>query len=376
MNKSFGYFDYNSSTPIDLEVLEIYTNALNKVFGNNSNNLHKWGLLSNTYLNKARENVAKYFNSTSQDIVFTSSATEAINLATKGLYLKNGFNKNEIIVSVTEHSAVLESCRYLERFHNAKIKFLNVNSNGQININELKSLISENTLMTCIGLVNNETGIIQEQFQLISEVLNQHSIILMSDITQAVGKININIKELGINIATFSGHKCYAPKGTGAMLLNNISTTSFEPIINGGGQEYGLVSGTTNVPAICALEKAISLINLDSLVFQSNLIRFLENFLIENFNCKINGQNTSRIGNTCNVTFYDLNVKDLIKTVFQFGFSLGSACGTNKNTASHVLLAMGLSEKEAKNSIRISIGKYTTEEEIITFTEALKKHIS
>lgn len=361
------YLDYNATTPVDEQVLQTMLPYFSVKFGNAASSTHLLGAQSKDAVEKAREIIAKTIHCETQEIIFTSGATEALNLAIKGVYNTYHTKGNHIITVETEHKAVLDTCRYLEK-KGAQITYLKVDKNGLINLNELENCITEKTILVCIMYANNETGVIQH-IQEISRITHQKNTIFCCDATQAVGKIPVDVQQDGIDLMCLSAHKLYGPKGVGALYVRRKNPrVALEAIIHGGGHERGWRSGTLNTPAIVGLGKACEIIsfNKNSEHLEEDLRNYFENSLIQKFPnmVVINGKNTKRLPNTSNITF-PFKAADFIRhTKGKLAIATGSACTSAENLPSHVLTAMGLTKEQTEKSIRFSLGKHTTKAEI------------
>lgn len=367
------YLDYNATTPVDEEVLQNMLPYFSLKFGNAASSTHLLGAQSKDAVENARNKIAKTINCETQEIIFTSGSTEAINLAIKGVYNTYYKKGNHIITVETEHKAVLDTCKFLEK-KGAEITYLKVDKNGLINLQELENAITEKTVLVCIMYANNETGVIQN-IQETSKITHQKNTIFFCDATQAIGKTPVDVKKEGIDLMCLSAHKFYGPKGIGALYISRKNPrVTLEPIIHGGGHERGLRSGTLNTPNIVGLGKACEIISFDKNT-KENLRDYFENTLINQFGSKIkvNGKNANRIPNTSNITF-PFKAADFIRhTKIKLAIATGSACTSVENLPSHVLTAMQLSKEDAEKSIRFSLGKYTTREELNQVIELIKE---
>jgi len=363
---TFTYLDYNATTPVDKRVLETMLPFFSENFGNASSKTHAYGLLANDAVNTARKQVAELINCTEQELIFTSGATEAINLAIKGVWENYQFKGKHIITCKTEHKAVLDTLQLLEQ-KGAEVSYLSVNKDGLIDIDELKNTIRPDTILTCIMYANNETGVIQPIHE-IAEIVHNNNGIFMSDTTQVIGKINVDVEEDRIDLLCMSAHKMYGPKGVGALYVRRKNPrVSLFPQINGGGHERGLRSGTLNVTGIVGLGKACEIAKAemwDNSILISRLRTKLEQQLTDDSDYFINGSTKNRLYTTSNICFKDFKAEQLISKIPSIAVAMGSACTSATAEPSHVLKAMGLTDDEAYSSIRFSIGKYTTEQEI------------
>ncbi|WP_317038878.1 cysteine desulfurase family protein [Chryseobacterium aquaticum] len=373
MDNDFIYLDYNATTPVDPRVLEAMLPYFNQLCAN-SGSSHLFGLTVREAVENASEEVAELIGADTKEIIFTSGATESVNLALKGF--KTDTDKNHIITVTTEHKAILDTCAQLEK-DGFQVDYLNVDYLGNINLAELESLITEKTLMVCIILVNNETGIIHPINE-IAEIAHRKDCCVLCDATQAVGKIPVNVKELNIDLMAFSAHKFYGPKGIGALYIASAIKNKVQPQIQGGGQQNNLRSGTLNVPGIIGLGKAaeLALVEMEQDAQKIKALRdHLENKLLKIPQTSINGDHSARIFNTTNICFEGIYSEDLILSLGNICVSSGSACNAVTTKPSHVLQAMGMSDRDALASIRFSIGKYTTLSEIETAVEKIEKTV-
>lgn len=370
---SVNYFDNASTTKVDSRVLEAMLPYFNELYGNPSSN-HNFGKKSKEAIEMARKQVSQLIKSNEKEIIFTSGSTESINLALKG-YVESNYNKgNHIITVKTEHKAVLSTCEYLET-KGIEVTYLDVDSDGLISIESLKKAIRIDTLLICIMFANNETGIIQSIDE-IGKIAKKNNIIFFSDITQAIGKIKIDVQKSNIDMLCFSAHKLNGPKGIG--VLYKKKEIELTPLFHGGGQEDGLRPGTYNTPLIIGLGKACE-ISFDELENTLIEIKVKNKYLIEQLKTIkgliILGNDNSKLFNIINVYIPGLEVEIFITKSSNFALSNGSACTSQIVENSHVLKAMGLSDKECSNCIRISIDKNTSNRQIDELIEAIKIEI-
>jgi cysteine desulfurase len=325
----------------------------------------------------ARTQVAELLNAETSEIYFTSGATEALNTALKGIFSKYK-NKGKHIVSVaTEHSAVLDTLTFLEK-QGAEITLLLVVKNGMISLQELENAIRKDTVAVAVMLANNETGAIHP-IQEIAALVHQKDSILVCDATQAVGKIKVDVQELGIDVLAMSAHKMYGPKGVGALYLRRKSPrVVVEPLLHGGGHERGVRSGTLNVPGIVGLGAAATIAPKNIEIYEKEILPLkqqLETSFID-FGGIINGGDAERLPNTVNVTFPSISAEDVIrKTQSWLAISTGSACSSVNQEPSHVLKAMGLTDVLAKRTLRFSLGVENTKEEVERILVAMNEII-
>jgi len=369
------YLDYNSTTPVDPRVLEKMLPYFSEKFGNAASRTHRFGWVAEEAVKNARETIAGFINCSEQEIVFTSGATEAINLAIKGVWENYREKGNHIVTVRTEHKAVLDTCKELEE-KGATVTYLAVDREGNIDLDELERSITDKTILVCVMYANNETGVIHP-VKKIAELVYEKGSIFMCDATQAIGKMNVDVQQEGIDLMCISGHKIYGPKGTGALYVRRKDPrVSVHAQQHGGGHERGLRSGTLNVPGIVGLAKACAIAKeemWDDGVKLSKLRTLLEQFLVEPGKVYINGNQRDRLPNITNLSFVGLKADELIMKMPDLAVSTGSACSSAIPEPSHVLKAMGLSDEIAYSSIRFSLGKYTSYEEIMFAVEQVKK---
>ena len=366
------YLDNNSTTPIDPRVLEAMLPFFKDNFANSSST-HHFGQSINQKVKEAREKIANFINAESNELIFTSGATEAINIAIKGV-AESYSNKGKHIITVsTEHKAVLDTCKDLER-RGFEITYLPVQTNGLLDLDELQKAIRTDTILVSVMYVNNETGVILP-IKEIAKLAHEKGALFMTDATQVVGKIELDVDDLSIDLLCFSGHKMYAPKGIGALYLRN--KTKLSPQIHGGGHEQGLRSGTLNVPGLIALAKACEIASEEMALNQRSISILrdkLETELLKLPNTSLNGDFEKRIYNTTNICFKGQDANVLIGRMKNIAVSNGSACSSEVVEPSHVLKAMGLSDDEAFASLRFSLGKFNTAEDINMMIDEIKKY--
>lgn len=359
------YLDNNATTPVDDMVLQKMLPYFSEKFGNAASKTHSYGWIAEDAVDLAREQVANFIGAQKEEIIFTSGSTEAINLALKGV-AEMQTEKKEIITVKTEHKAVLDTFKFLES-KGFTIKYLDVARNGLIDLNQLNNIITPSTIILSIMMANNETGVIQPIEQ-VGKIAKEKGVLFFSDATQAAGKLRIDVNELNADMLCISAHKVYGPKGIGALYVRRKNPrVTLVSQLHGGGHEKGLRSGTLNVPAIVGLGAACEIANerlWEDGSRISKLRTVLEQALTENNNAFINGSTKNRIFNTTNICFKNITAADFIAKFKNIAIATGSACTSASNEPSHVLRAMGLTEKEAQSSIRFSLGRNTTIEEI------------
>jgi len=361
------YLDNNATTPMDPRVWEVITPFFTTHFGNAASRSHSFGWEAGAAVEQAREQVARLIYCEANEIIFTSGATEADNLALKGVFESYSSKGNHIITVKTEHKAVLDTCVHLEKY-GAEITLLNVNKEGLIDLNELEKSIRPETILIAVMYANNETGVIQP-IKEISAIAKKHSILFFSDATQAVGKIPVNVIEDGIDIMAFSAHKIYGPKGTGALYVRRKNPrVRIAAQTDGGGHEKGMRSGTLNVPGIAGMGKACELC-LAEMQKEGERLTVLRNRLeaglLKIKDASVNGNLQHRLPNTSNMSFQNTNSAHILGAVSKnIAISSGSACMSATLQPSFVLKAMGLNDEGALSSLRFGLGRFTTEEEI------------
>jgi cysteine desulfurase len=366
------YLDNNATTPIDPAVLEAMMPFLTTNFAN-ANSTHRFGLDAYEAVKAARKQVAELIGAETNEIVFTSGATEAINLAIKGIaeaYVSKG---KHIVTVQTEHHAVLDTCKYLEE-KGFEVTYLPVQSDGLLDLDVFKNSLRSDTLLVSVMYVNNETGVIQP-IQELAKITHDNGSLFITDATQAVGKLPIDVVKDDIDLLCFSGHKFYAPKGIGGLYVRQRRPTRIKipALLHGGGQEKGLRSGTLNVAGIVALGEAAELAKSRMAADQKNVLTLrneLETFLLELPGTNLVGNGVVRLYNTTNIHFRGIDSDALIMALSDnaddtlIAVSNGSACTAASIEPSHVLMAMGLTEREAFCCIRFSLGRFNTKQEI------------
>ncbi|CAA9196987.1 Cysteine desulfurase IscS [Flavobacterium bizetiae] len=356
------YLDNNATTPLDERVLKAMLPYFTDSYANASSS-HLAGLTINEAVENAAWQTADLIGATPEEIIFTSGATESINLAVKGLVNQS---KKHIVTVRTEHRAVLDTCQYMESI-GFEVTYLLVDSEGILDIDLLNESITDQTLMVIVMMVNNEIGVIQD-IDAISEIVQAKNAYFICDATQAIGKIAVDVEKLGIDLLALSAHKFYGPKGIGALYLSAKAKIKLAPQLHGGGQQRKLRSGTLNVPAIIGLGKAceIAKAEMEKDHKRIKILRDrLEKSLLEIEGSFVNGSIENRLYNTSNICFPGVNSENLILALQHISVSNGSSCSAVTSEPSHVLKALGLSDENALSSIRFSLGKFTTEEEIL-----------
>jgi len=362
--------DYNATTPVDKEVLEAMIPYFSDKFGNASSE-HHFGNEASAAVETARRKVAEVINAEAEEIIWTSGATESVNLALKGVAetrFKPGMN---IVTTEIEHPAVLDTCKALSE-SGVEIRYAKSDRSGIVQPGEIEKLIDGNTLMVSVMTANNETGTIQPVPE-IGAICSDKNVLFHTDATQAYGRIPVDVRSYGISLMSFSSHKIYGPKGVGALYVSRTALSQLAPQIHGGGHERGLRSGTLNVSAIAGFGKAAEISGkrmYDD--FEKQIVmrdRLTEIFLRRLPHVYLNGHRTKRLPNTANICFEGVPASALIGRIRDVAVSTGSACSSATLQDSHVLKALGLTADRIKSSIRFSIGRMTTNEDIDAVTD-------
>lgn len=380
MDNRLIYLDNNATTPCDPRVVDAMLPWFYENPGNAASRNHPFGWKAEEAVDYAREQIANLIEVDPKEIIFTSGATEGDNLAIKGVFEMYARKGNHIITLKTEHKAVLDTCDKLEK-HGADITYLDVNAEGLVDLNALEAAIKPSTILVSIMWANNETGVIQPMKE-IGEICAKHGVLFFSDATQAVGKIPTHPKELGIHIMAFTSHKMYGPKGVGAIFVNRkqprVKVTSQ---MDGGGHERGMRSGTLNVPGIVGFGKAAEIAKNEMhqdaerlSKLRDRLEQTLEARLEEVY---VNGSREHRMPHVANISFKHVEGEGLMMTFNQnIALSSGSACTSASLEPSYVLVALGLGDDLAHSSLRFSLGRFTTDEDIDFTIEAIAKGVN
>ncbi len=367
------YFDNNATTRVDDEVVEAMLPFFTENYGNAYSKLHAFGWQANAAVDMAKGQIASLINCESGELIFTSGATESINIAITGIYEAYKTKGDHIITVRTEHKAMLDVCALLEK-QGAKVTYLNVDKEGVIDIEELQNAITDKTILISVMAANNETGVVQD-IEKIGQICRERKIIFFTDATQYVGKMRCDVVEQHIHCMAFSAHKFHGPKGVGALYIRRKDPrVSIKSQINEGSHQINLRSGTLNVAGIVGMAKACEIAQRDYWEINEHISKIKNHFehqLLDIEGLTINGTTRNRLYNTSNIKFpQQLNLKELLN---HFAFSSGSACTSFESTPSHVLKAMGLSDEEVKNSYRFSFSKYNTLDEVKAFLAKLQK---
>ena len=360
------YLDNHSTTPLDRRVLDEMLPYMTEKFGNPSSMDHTFGHDASVAVENAREKVANLVGARYDEIVFTSGATEADNMALRGIMERYADRGNHIVTCATEHKAVLDTVMQMERA-GKKATYLPVNKHGMVDIGELEDAITPETVLVSIMAANNEIGTIPGMRE-IGEVVRRNGALFHTDAAQAVGHLAIDVNEMNIDAMSISSHKMYGPKGIGALYVRGMRpAVRLQSIITGGGQERNLRSGTLNVPGIVGFGRAAELARHYMSSEREEHQRWTR-YMLEKFSeagAILNGHPTNRLPHNLNVRFPEIEGKAVINSVSdRVAISAGSACTTQAVEPSHVLLALGLTEDQAHQSIRFGLGRFTTREEI------------
>ena len=373
------YLDNHATTPVDPRVVEAMLPFFNLQFGNAASRNHAFGWEAEKAAENGREQIARLIGATAKEIIFTSGATEADNLAIKGvaeMYREKG---NHIITMVIEHKAVLDTCKRLEKY-GYQVTYLPVSKEGLIDLDELRAAITDKTILVSLMYANNEIGVLQD-IESIGKVCHERGVLFHTDSTQAVGKIPFDVQKMNVDLASLSAHKMYGPKGIGALYVRRRNPrVQLAPIIDGGGHERGMRSGTLNVAGIVGFGKACE-IAAQEMPTEIERLRGLRDRLRANLESKldevyINGSMTRRLPNNLNMSFAYVEGESLLMGINDVAVSSGSACTSATLEPSYVLNALGVGEDLAHTSIRFGIGRFNTEEEIDYVAERVAEVVS
>ena len=372
------YLDNNATTPMDPRVLSTMLPFFTNQFGNAASRNHSFGWEAEKAVENARMQIANLINADPKEIIFTSGATEADNLGIKGVFEMYASKGNHIITCTTEHKAVLDTCKHIEKL-GADITYLEIQANGLVNLQELEAAIKPTTILICIMYANNEIGVIQPVKE-ISQLAKKKNILFFTDATQAIGKVPVDVIADGIDIMAFTAHKMYGPKGIGALYVRRKNPrVKVTAQIDGGGHERGMRSGTLNVPGIVGFGKACELCSLE-MKSESERLSILRNKLEKGLmkleEAYINGSTESRLPHVTNISFKYVEGEGLLMGFNKdIALSSGSACTSASLEPSYVLKALGLGDDLAHSSLRFGLGRFTTEEQIDYTVEAVSKTV-
>lgn len=370
------YMDYQSTTPVDPRVMEAMIPYFTEKFGNPHSRSHQYGWEAEEAVEQAREYVAEVINADPRSIVFTSGATESNNLAIRGVAKFYQDKKNHIITCATEHKCVLDTCRHLEQ-EGFEVTYLGVDEKGFINLNELEQAITEKTLLVSIMAANNEIGTIQP-IREIGKICRAKGVFFHTDAAQAFGKIPLDVIEDCIDLMSISSHKVYGPKGVGALFVGRSPRVRIEAIINGGGQERGMRSGTLATPIVVGFGEAARIAKNEMQQEYERLDKLTKGFIKEMMQIPevfLNGDFEKRLPGNANLSFSCIEGESMIGAIKNLAVSSGSACTSASLEPSYVLRAIGVDEELAHTSIRFGFGRFTTEEEVAYAAQLVKNSI-
>jgi cysteine desulfurase len=358
------YLDNHATTPVDPRVLDAMLPYLSSKFGNAASHSHQFGWDAETAVQTARVHIAALIGASPREIVFTSGATESDNLAVKGVAEAYGAKGKHIITVATEHKAVLDTCKHLEK-QGFSVTYLSVNRDGLISLDDLANAITSQTILVSVMAANNEIGVLQP-LEEIGRLCRERGVLFHSDAVQALARMPLDVNKLSLDLASLTAHKCYGPKGVGVLYVR--SGVRVAPIIDGGGHEHGMRSGTLNVPGIVGFGRACE-IAAGELPEESCRIAGLRNrlrdlLLTELDRISINGSTEHRLPGNLNVLFHYVEAEALMTSLRDIAVSSGAACSSDKIDPSHVLKAIGLTDEEAGSSIRFGLGRFNTQQEI------------
>lgn len=360
------YMDYHATTPVDPRVLEVMLPYFSERFGNPASRTHAYGWDAEEAVERAREELARIINAKPKELIFTSGATESNNLAIKGV-LAFDESKRHIITVATEHKSVLDTCKALERSGRATVTYLKVDADGLVDPEAVRAAITPQTALISVMLANNEIGTIPALAE-IGRIAKEQRVLLHSDAAQAFGKVPIDVNSMGIDLLSFTAHKIYGPKGTGALYVRAQPAVRLAPLFDGGGHERGMRSGTLNVPGIVGLAQAGRIAAQEMTVEQPRLAALRERLraglCAQIEDVRVNGHPTQRLAGNLNMSFAYVEGESLLLALNDVAVSSGSACTSVNLQPSHVLRAIGLSEELAHNSLRFGLGRFTTEADI------------
>ncbi|MFO7274109.1 MAG: cysteine desulfurase family protein [Bacillota bacterium] len=363
------YLDYNATTPVDPAVVEAMLPYLTEHFGN-PHSTHRLGAVAAAAIATAREQVASLIGAAAGEIVFTSCASESINLAVKGVAFARG--RGHIITSAIEHPATLEACRYLERHFGLAVTYLPADGQGRIDPDDVRRALRPDTILISLLHAQNETGVIQPVEE-VGRIAREAGVLFHVDAAQSCGKIPVDVEAIGCDLLTVAGHKLYAPKGVGALYVR--SGVTLHPLIHGADYEGGRRAGTENVPYLVALGRAAEIAEWKLATGEARRLEQLRNRLQERLAAalpvRVTGQGVPRLPNTLHLRVEGLVGNDLLAAAPEVAASTGSACHAGVSEPSAVLLAMGLTPEDALGAVRLSLGRYTTAEEVDAAADAL-----
>jgi len=372
------YLDYQATTPMDPRVLEAMMPYFTHKFGNSGSRSHAYGWEAEEGTEKARGQVARLIGADEKEVIFTSGATESNNLAIRGVAEFYKDRKNHIITTVTEHKCVLDTCRHLEQ-QGFEVTYLPVRQDGLLDLDVLRAAITDKTVLVSVMAVNNEIGVIQPLAE-IGKICREKKVFFHTDAAQAAGKIALDVEEMNIDLMSISGHKIYGPKGIGALYVRRKPRVRLVPMIVGGGQERGFRSGTLPTPLCVGLGEAAE-ICLNEMDAEATRLKKLQERMLNGLRAKltdivVNGDLEQRIPGNLNISFAYVEGESLMMGIKNLAVSSGSACTSASLEPSYVLRALGVEEEMAHTSLRIGLGRFTTEHEVDTAVDELVRHVN
>lgn len=372
------YLDYQATTPMDPRVLEVMMPYFTHKFGNPGSRSHAYGWEAEEAVEKARGQIAKLIGADEKEVIYTSGATESNNLAIRGVAEFYKDRKNHIITTVTEHKCVLDTCRHLEQ-QGFEVTYLPVLQNGLLDLDVLRAAITDKTVLVSVMAVNNEIGVIQPLAE-IGKICREHKVFFHTDAAQAAGKIPLDVEAMNIDLMSISGHKIYGPKGIGALYVRRKPRVRLVAMIHGGGQERGFRSGTLPTPLCVGLGEACE-IAMKEMGAESKRLAGLQERMLKGLRAKltdivVNGDLERRIPGNLNISFAYVEGESLMMGIKGLSVSSGSACTSASLEPSYVLRALGVEEEMAHTSLRIGLGRFTTEHEVDTAVDELVRHVT
>ena len=372
------YLDYQATTPMDPRVLEVMMPYFTHKFGNPGSRSHAYGWEAEEAVEKARGQIAKLIGADDKEVIYTSGATESNNLAIRGVAEFYKDRKNHIITTVTEHKCVLDTCRHLEQ-QGFEVTYLPVQQNGLLDLDVLRAAITDKTVLVSVMAVNNEIGVIQPLAE-IGKICRERKVFFHTDAAQAAGKIPLDVEAMNIDLMSISGHKIYGPKGIGALYVRRKPRVRLVAMIYGGGQERGFRSGTLPTPLCVGLGEACE-IAMKEMGAEAKRLAKLQERMLKGLQAKltdivVNGDLEHRIPGNLNISFAYVEGESLMMGIKNLSVSSGSACTSASLEPSYVLRALGVEEEMAHTSLRIGLGRFTTEHEVDTAVDELVRHVT
>jgi cysteine desulfurase len=373
------YLDYAATCPVDPRVVQVMLPYFTDAFGNAASRTHAFGWTAEEAVERARNEVANTMGADSKEVVWTSGATESNNLAIKGVAEYSAEQGNHIITLVTEHKAVLDTCKYLER-HGCEVTYLPVDAQGLVTVEQIEKAMTDKTVLVTVMFANNETGVIQPIAE-IGALCRKKKVLFHTDATQAFGKVPIDVEAMSIDLMSISAHKIYGPKGVGALYVRRRKPrVRLAPQIHGGGHERGNRSGTLNVPGIVGFGEAARLAR-EEMPEESKRIAGLRDYMRDRImneieHTHLNGSPEHMLPGHLNISFSYIEGESLLMALKDVALSSGSACTSASLEPSYVLRAMGLDDELAHSSLRMTIGRFTTKEQLDYVVELLRRHVS